>query len=159
MGQLIYFTRHGKIPGTEDTLSEAGKEELLAISERLAAKGFRPRVAFATDKQRTVESAQCLAPAAVLMQDSRARINGTANMVRKYHADRILQWIKERTPKGAHALVVNHDCVPAVLALRYAEVNGATVDWEDEDLRYRIVKLQRGHGVLVSGKTYEFISP
>jgi len=157
MQAAIYFTRHGEILGQEDELSEAGKEKLVLIRQKLLQKHFDAKIAFATDKNRTVESALQLAPKAALFRSGELRVHGNVSMIRKFHADTMLKWILERVPEHKQALVVNHDATPAVLALRFAEMKGAKVDWENKDLLYKMVKLGRGQGVLVIGALYEFI--
>ncbi len=158
MEQTIYFTRHGKLVPGDIFLSEIGRTELRSVADRLQKKGFNPEIAVTSPEIRCVESVAYFTDKAEVVREQMLEVSGTIDLLRRFRAARFLPRLFELAA-GKDALVVSHDCVPSVLALCLAEMRGASIDWKDENLRFQTARLERGHGVLVTGSAYEFISP
>ena len=158
MGQLLYFTRHGKLIPGELLLSEEGRAELGLVGERLKERGFKPNLVFTSPELRCVDSVPYFTDTLEVIRDQALEASGTVDMLRKFRAPKFLPRLLDFA-QGKDALVVSHDCVASVLGLCLAEMRGTQINWQDEKLRHQVFRLERGHGVLVIDGTYEFVSP
>lgn len=167
--QRIYFTRHGYARNKEPhEVTVDGFAELEQVRTKLAALGFRATVGISSTERRAVETSRFLSygvepmcleilhtyggfeSLGVVMRNGR----GVSWKDAQAYTERMLRATLRLVPKDGCAVVSGHDHIPFMLALRYAQINGAETVWNylGEDIGFP----NQGEGVLVSGKDMHY---
>ena len=167
--QRIYFTRHGYTqPKEPHGVTAFGFQELEQVRGKLEVIGFRATVAISSTELRAAQTARFLSydtepicleilhaygsfeKVPVVMRGGRG---GSRKNARAY-TERALNKVLQLIPQDSCAVVSGHDFTPLMLALRFAQMNGADILWDYlSDHRWFP---NQGEGVLVSGKNLQY---
>lgn len=168
--QRIYFTRHGYAETKEPwAVTPHGLKELEQTRSRLRAAGFCATSGVSSTELRATQTSQFLSygtePVCLEILHAYNGFEGVPVVMRggrggswknsRVYADRALQAILRVVPKEGCVVVSGHDHIPLMLALRYAQINGAEIVWDYLPDPHQWFPDQ-GEGVLVEGKSMRY---
>ena len=144
----IYFTRHGQV-GSGDYISEWGKSQLEEVRLKIAVAGFSGERILTSKAARCVETGGIIAPRARIIEICPALFKMLPFERILIIADDVLLEIMPLILDDEDTVVVGHDCMATVLAMKVIEKRGAIIGWDSLLDEYE--DLDMGHGFLVDG--------
>ena len=167
MARKIFFGRHGhNVNSGEYGVTPGGFHALGAICNRLRLVRFFPQAAVSSSETRCVQTASFLnynePPLCIPLLHAYGNMQKVGIVIDKdapprwlsahEYAAEALAAVLAAVPGDKSLVVIAHDCIPLLLAYRYLELHGVSVDWKHTLPQFPL----KGEGVLVEGECLAF---